>query len=130
MTPKHADLRTGSPWQPHDRIGRLRARGSGDSRSVGGTTIMTATTAYPVRVDARLDPHLSRWLWLVKWILLIPHALLLIPLWIAFAVLSVVAFFAILFTGRYPRPLFEFNLGVMRWTWRVSYYAYSALGTD
>src|SRR3954454_15967996 len=102
----------------------------GDRRSVGGTTIMTATSVYPVRVDARLDPHLSRWLWLVKWLLSIPHFIVLMFLWIAFAVVCVVAFFAILFTGRYPRPIFDFNLGVMRWSWRVSYYSYSALGTD
>ena len=90
----------------------------------------TSTYPYPLRLTGELAPQLSRGLWIVKWLLAIPHFVLLFFLWVAFAVVSVIAFFAILFTGRYPKGLFEFNTGVLRWSWRVGFYSYSALGTD
>lgn len=90
----------------------------------------TNTASYPLKLTGELETGLSRGLWLVKWLLAIPHYFLLIFLWLAFAVVSVIALFAILFTGRYPRGLFEFNVGVFRWSWRVGFYSYSALGTD
>ena len=90
---------------------------------------MTAT-AYPAHLDGRLDQPLSRWLWLVKWLLVLPHVVLLAFLWLAVTVLTVVAGVAIAVTGRYPRSIFDFNVGVMRWTWRVSFYTLSAFGTD
>jgi hypothetical protein len=86
--------------------------------------------AYPITVSASLGAAPGRWLWLVKWILLVPHILVLTLLWAGFVLTSVAAGAAILLTGRYPRPLFDFNVGVLRWTWRVGQYGYLSLSTD
>ena len=90
----------------------------------------TSPDAYPLRVEGELDATLSRWLWLVKWLLVIPHVIVLVFLWIGLAFSTVFAFFAILITGRYPRGIFDYNAGVLRWSWRVGFYACSALATD
>ena len=77
--------------------------------------------------DAARD--LNRWLPLVKWLLAIPHYIVLFFLWIAVIVVVIIAWFAILFTGRYPRGMFDFVQGVIRWGVRVGAYAF-VLVTD
>jgi hypothetical protein len=78
--------------------------------------------AYP---DVERD--LSRWMPLVKWLLVLPHVVVLSVLWAAVVIVWIIAWFAIVFTGRYPQGLFDFVVGVMRWSLRVD--AYSLLLT-
>jgi hypothetical protein len=72
--------------------------------------------------DVKRD--LNRWLPLVKWLLAIPHYVVLVFLFIGAAIAIVIAWFAILITGRYPKPLFDYVVGVSRWSLRVSAYAF------
>jgi len=88
------------------------------------------SSAYPLRLEGKLDPTTSRWLWIIKWLLVLPHGFVLIFLYLCSVLTWVVAFFAILITGRYPRGLFNYNVGVLRWSWRVSFYSSGAFATD
>jgi hypothetical protein len=106
------------------------AGGPLETQSPTPPLVPTTSAAYPAHLDGHIDPTTSRWLWLVKWILVIPHAVVLAFLWVATVVLTVVAGFSILFTGHYPRRIFDFNVGVMRWTWRVVFYALGSFATD
>jgi hypothetical protein len=90
---------------------------------------MANVTRYPLTIEGHLDDGLGRWRWLVKWILAIPHFVALVFLWLAFVLLTIVAGVSIAVTGHYPRAIFDFNAGVLRWTWRVQFYAFT-LGTD
>jgi len=96
-----------------------------------GAYVALLTDQYPSTVDEQsvhlefdypddVERDLNRWLPLVKWFLAIPHFIILFFLWIGVFVAVVIAWFAILFTGRYPRGLFDFVVGVGRWSLRVS----------
>ena len=91
---------------------------------------MTTQITSPVQLHGRFDPSPSRWLWLVKMVLAIPHFVTLAVLNAAFLLVTLASGIVIAFTGRYPRSLFDFTVGVLRWNWRVGFYVYAALGTD
>ena len=92
------------------------------------------TDQYPSTVDEQsahveldypdVERDLNRWLPLVKWLLALPHYVVLVVLWIVALLAVFVAWFAILFTGRYPRALFDYVVGVVRWSFRVEAYAF------
>jgi hypothetical protein len=90
----------------------------------------TPIKTYPANIRGELTIPPGRWVWLFKWLLAIPHWFVLAFLTVAFVVLWIIAFFNIVFTGKYPRGIFDFNAGVLRWWWRVGFYSYQALGTD
>ena len=87
-----------------------------------------ADDAYPVHIDADRQDHYNRFLPLIKWLLALPHYLVLLVLGIGALFVILIAFFAVLITGRYPRGLWDYMVGVHRWGWRV--YAYVYLLTD
>lgn len=97
---------------------------------LGADGLGVAVGPDPLRLTGHLDPGVSRGMWLIKWLLAIPHHLVMGLLWFALWIVTIASFFAILFTGRYPRSLFAFSVGVLRWNWRVGFYSYSVLGTD
>lgn len=80
-----------------------------------------------VHLDVEYPQNLNRWMPLVKWLLAIPHYIVLYVLSIVSLVLMIIAWFAILFTGRYPRALFDFNLGVTRWNVRLTAYMFTLM---
>ena len=86
------------------------------------TMTAAAPAGYPVTFDVQYPQELSRWLIFVKWLLAIPHFIVVYLLALASGVVTFIAFFAILFTKRYPRGLFDFVVGVNRWTANVSAY--------
>jgi hypothetical protein len=96
----------------------------------GGAAVSEGQTPYPFSFKGELTEPLSQWLWLVKWLLIIPHVIVLLFLWAAAVIVWIMSLVAIMFRAKYPRAFFEFNVGVLRWTWRVGFYSYQALGTD
>jgi hypothetical protein len=80
--------------------------------------------AVKIKIDyPDVKKDLNRWLPLVKWLLAIPHYIVLAFLFIGLIVLTVLAWFAIIFTGKYPKSFFEYNIGVLRWCLRVECYS-------
>ena len=99
-------------------------------RGASPRSSLTRTSTYPVDIRAKLDEPLSRWLWLVKWFLAIPHFVVLALLWLASWCSPWWRSSRSWSPAATRGGLFDLNVGILRWTWRVRYYATAAIGTD
>ena len=91
---------------------------------------MAAYSDYPVKLVGHYEERISRFLWLIKWLLVIPHAIVLWFLSIPTILTIPVAWVAIIIMGRYPGFLWSYHTGLLRWTWRVNFYSYGVGATD
>ena len=115
----------------HDQQGAA-ASNFNSYRDIPGSYLLLLTDRYPSTVDEQavhldidypdVEHDLNRWLPLIKWFLAIPHFFVLVVLAILMLSAVIVAWFAILFTGRYPKGLFDFVVGIMRWGLRAQAY--------
>ena len=91
---------------------------------------MAANTNYPVELVGDYADRVNRFLWLIKWLLLIPHILVLWLLSIPLIVLLPVSWLAVIILGRNPSFLWNYHSGLLRWSWRINFYSYQAGNTD
>jgi len=91
---------------------------------------MAASGAYPVELVGAYQERVNRFLWLIKWILLIPHIVVLWLLSLPVIITTPFSWLAVIITGRYPAFLWGYHTGLLRWNWRVNFYSYEAGSTD
>ncbi len=91
---------------------------------------MAAHGNYPVELLGEYQEGVNRFLWLIKWILLIPHIVVLWLLSITTIVTTPLAWLAVIIMGRYPAFLWAYHAGILRWSWRINFYSYEAGNTD
>ena len=91
---------------------------------------MAASGAYPVELIVEYSERVNRFLWLIKWILLIPHIVVLWLLSLPIIITTPVSWLAVIILGRYPTILWAYHTGLLRWSWRVNFYSYEAGNTD
>ena len=91
---------------------------------------MAASVAYPVQLVGEYSERVNRFLWLIKWLLVIPHGVVLGLLFIPTIVTTPLAWLTVVVLGRYPGFLWSYHSGLLRWSWRVNFYSYEAGNTD
>ena len=91
---------------------------------------MAASGAYPVDLTGEYSERVNRFLWLIKWLLVIPHAIVLWLLSLPTIVTIPISWLIIVIAGRYPSFLWAYHAGLLRWNWRMNFYSYEAGGTD